>query len=97
MGKNKYATVKDLTKKVVKETGLDEQLAKQTITLYFEEIKRGVAEGKRVRLPGFGYFQITKWKTSLCYDPNTKLKVPRNVTSVKFKPSVKLREQIRSN
>ena len=93
---NKYATLKDLVRKIKRETGLEEEVVKKVVTQYIDEIKQGLLSGKQVRLPSFGNFQIIQWKNSSYYDPNTKSKVSKTIKTVAFKPSTKLKNDIKS-
>ncbi|MCX6809602.1 MAG: HU family DNA-binding protein [Candidatus Berkelbacteria bacterium] len=95
--KNKYATAKDITRFVKKKLKLDENIVRQVIDLYIEEIKSEIINGRQVRLSEFGTFELTKWNTGLIYDINTKQKVEKQIKTVLFHPSEKLKEKVLRN
>jgi len=95
--KNKYATAKDIARVVRKKSKFDEATVKRVIDLYIEEIKLEIISGKQVRLSEFGTFELTKWKSGLIYDINTKRKVEKKIKTVSFHPSEKLKEKVIRN
>ena len=95
--RNKNATIRDLTARTKKETGIEKEKVKKIIELYFDEIKNAVLAGKQVRLASFGNFELRLWKESTYYDPHTKKKMIKKIRTVSFKPSTKLKEKIKSD
>lgn len=95
--KNKNGTIRDLVSRTRKKTGIDKEKIKNVANLYFDEIKKGILSGKQVRLSNFGTFELRNWKESTYYDPNLRDKITKNIKTVAFKPSSKLKEKIKSD
>ena len=89
-----YPTTKDIVKSIAKKNNLDLGLVKKVSDLYLNEIQRNVLAGVQVRLVGFGTFDVTKWKTPEIYDINLKRKVRRELKTVKFSPSLVLKNKV---
>ncbi len=94
--KNKYITKKDIVNRINRTSKLDKDKINKIVELYFDQIKKGILSGEQVRLIGFGSFQIKKWKESVYFDPNTRTKISKQIKTVSFKPSTKIKENIRS-
>lgn len=93
--KNKNATIKDLAKSISKKKNLDQKKAEAILNSIFDEIKEQIIVGNKVNIAGFGSFELTKWKDSPVYDPNTKTKVKRQIHTAYFNPSRKLKEEVK--
>lgn len=87
----------ELIKAVCKNTGEKEDTVKNILELYFREIKFAVIEGQEVSIQNFGTFSATKWNMDSIYDINTGQKVSKEIKSVAFKPSEKIKKIIRSS
>jgi len=92
--KNKYSTTKDLIKSVAKKTGIDIKTSQKIIDLYLKEIEENLHKGTKVRLNEFGTFELTAWKASEIFDINQGQKISREIKTILFKPSDKLREKV---
>lgn len=94
--KNKYLTGKDIVKNVAKRSKLDRELVEKVFSMYIEEIKTGITSDKRVKLHDFGTFELTEWKSTEIFDVNTRQKVAKNIKTVSFKASPKIKGKIAS-
>jgi integration host factor subunit alpha len=94
--RNKNATIRDLTSRTKKATGVEKEKIKKIIELYFEEIKNAILNGKQVRLGNFGTFELKTWKESTYFDPHTKKMMVKKIKAVSFKPSTILKNKIKS-
>lgn len=92
--KNKYSTTKDLIKAVSRQTGFDANLSKQVIDSYLAEIEKNLHKGIKVRLNEFGTFELTAWKSSEIFDINLGKKVSKDIKTILFKPSDKLKQKV---
>lgn len=92
--KNKYSTTKDLVNAVAKKTGIDLEISKKVIDLYLLEIEENLHKRIKVRLNEFGTFELTAWKTNEIFDINLGQKVNREIKTILFQPSEKLKRKV---
>jgi integration host factor subunit alpha len=92
--KNKYSTTKDLAKSLSKETKISLAEAKKIVDSYFGEIKKKLLKDEPVRLAEFGFFDVTKWESKEIYDINTNSKIQRDIKTIHFRPSEKIKKEI---
>ena len=93
--KNKKSIgINELAKTVSRDANISQEQARQIIELYFKEIRFNITEGKKVVIPKFVRFEITKWKTNIIYDINTGKKVTRDLRTIAFKASGALKKKV---
>lgn len=51
---------KDLIDEVSDKTGLNKSIVRYVVESFLNELRQGIAEGKRVELRGFGVFEVRK-------------------------------------
>ncbi|MCX7704200.1 MAG: ATP-binding protein [Planctomycetota bacterium] len=61
----------EILKALMSGAGLDEEKARQAISVFKEAVKKALISGKRVVLPDFASFYVTEQKASICRDPQT--------------------------
>lgn len=86
---------KDLTSAVAKKVGLSQVETGKVIDAVLEEIKASMAAGKRVRLIGFGTFEVRKRAARKGVNPQTNK--PMNIPASKspaFKPGKELKDAV---
>ena len=88
-------TKAELIEAVAKATELSKAKAQETIEATFEVISKTLKKEKKLLVPGFGSFIVTKRKARKGRNPRTgeeiKIKASK---SVRFKPATKLKERI---
>jgi nucleoid DNA-binding protein len=92
--KNKYSTSKDLAKALAKKSKISFVEAKKIVDEYFDHIKEKLLVSEPVRLAEFGLFDITKWESKDIFDINTHSKVEREIKTIHFRPSEKIKKEI---
>ena len=68
----------DLVAQVSAETGVSKRIATQTVDALLNALRRGVAKGERVSIPGFGTFEkrLRAPRTARNPQTGTEVKVP---------------------
>ena len=74
----------DLVATVALETGFSKRVAAQTIDAMLEAVRRAVARGERVSLPGFGTFEKRLRAPRAARNPSTGERVQVPATPVPF-------------
>lgn len=92
--KNKYSTSKDLAKTLSKKTRLSREEAQKFLEKYFEKISQKLIQGETVRLTEFANFSVTQWNSKEIFDINSNSKVSKDIRTLKFKASEKIKEKI---
>lgn len=87
-----------LIEKLFAELRLNRREAKETVELFFTEIKDVLEQGERVKVSGFGRFELRDKRSRPGRNPKTGESIPvaaRRV--VTFRPGQKLKARIESN
>ncbi len=88
-------TKADMAISLFNKIGLNKREARQLVDLYFEELVASLADGERIRLSGFGNFELRDKNERPGRNPKTGEKVPipaRRV--VTFKAGLKLKSRV---
>lgn len=91
-------TKASLIEKLFAELRLNRREAKETVELFFTEIKDVLEQGERVKVSGFGRFELRDKRSRPGRNPKTGESIPvaaRRV--VTFRPGQKLKARIESN
>lgn len=86
-------TKAELVAAVAERAGVSKKVADAVLDAYFRVVQDAVAEGKEVRVPGFGAFVVRERAARKVKDPRTgeEITVPARKVVV-FKPFAALRE-----
>jgi integration host factor subunit alpha len=88
-------TKAEMAEKLFEELGLNKREAKDFVEAFFEEIRLALAEGKQVKLSGFGNFNLRNKKQRPGRNPKTGEEIPitaRRVVTVH--PGQKLKARV---
>lgn len=85
-----------LSEAVAKRTNMPKPFADAIVTVVLDEISRALADGKEIRLTGFGTLKVRESAARTSRNPKTgePVEVPARKT-VKFLPGVRLLEFVR--
>lgn len=86
---------KDLVSAVAKRAGLSQQQTGQIVDALFEEIADSLKDGKKVRLIGFGTFEVRELAARRGVNPQTgkSMDIPAS-KSPAFKPGKELKDAV---
>ncbi len=85
-------TKAQLAERLYEERGLNKREAKELVETFFDEIRAALESGERVRLSGFGNFELRDKRERPGQNPKTGEKVPITARRVvTFRPGSKLR------
>lgn len=85
----------DIAQNLIEKYGLEKQVAKQFVELFFEEIRLALEKGECVKLSGFGNFSLREKKSRPGRNPKTGENVAVSARRVVvFKAGQKLRERV---
>ncbi|MEY2972335.1 MAG: hypothetical protein RI886_112 [Pseudomonadota bacterium] len=88
-------TKQHLVQILIEHHGLTRDIASEVVSLYFSEIKKALTIGKKVKIPGFGSFEIKHTKPRIGRNPKTKEEFPiPSLKKVKFSLSKKAKQLI---
>jgi integration host factor subunit alpha len=84
-----------MAERLFDEVGLNKREAKEMVDLFFEEIRLALEKGERVKLSGFGNFDLRDKKQRPGRNPKTGKEIPISARRVvTFKPGQKLRARV---
>lgn len=89
-------TKMELAKQLMDQLGFNQKESKDFVEAFFEELKTCLANGKDVKLSGFGNFDLRKKSERPGRNPRTGVEVPikpRKVVS--FKAGLKLKNRVK--
>lgn len=88
-------TKADIVERIYKEAGFSKKEAAELVDLVFKVIKDTLAKGEKVKISGFGNFQIRDKGIRMGRNPQTGSAMPISARRVlTFKPSQILREDV---
>ena len=88
-------TKSDLAEKLFEQLGLNKREAKEFVDSFFEEIRSNLAQGEKVKLSGFGNFELRDKNRRPGRNPKTGEEIPISARRVvTFRPGQKLRSRI---
>jgi integration host factor subunit alpha len=88
-------TKADMVEKLFTELGINKKDAKDLVDQFFEEIKGALAEGRSVKLSGFGNFDLRDKNQRPGRNPKTGEEIPITARRVvTFKPGQKLKIKV---
>lgn len=86
-----------MAEKLFNEMGLNKREAKETVDIFFEEIRLALEKGEQVKLSGFGNFDLRDKKERPGRNPKTGEEIPISARRVvTFRPGQKLRARVES-
>ena len=89
-------TKADLIASVAADVGVKRSVVEKTLNGFIDTITKGLKEGDKVMLTGFGTFQCTQRAARIGRDPRTGKEINIGACSVpKFKPGNKLKEALK--
>jgi len=88
-------TKTDITKKLYDELGLNKRESKEIVEMFFEEIRGALEAGNRVKLSGFGNFDLREKSQRPGRNPKTGEEIPISARRVvTFCPGQKLKARV---
>ncbi|KLU79998.1 integration host factor subunit alpha [Aliivibrio fischeri] len=88
-------TKADLAETLFEKVGLSKRDAKETVEVFFEEIKQALESGEQVKLSGFGNFDLREKSEGPGRNPKTGEDIPISARRVvTFKPGQKLKARV---
>lgn len=88
-------TKADLAETLFEKVGLSKRDAKETVEVFFEEIKQALESGEQVKLSGFGNFDLREKSERPGRNPKTGEDIPISARLVvTFKPGQKLKARV---
>ncbi len=88
-------TKADLAETLFEKVGLNKRDAKETVEVFFEEIKQALESGEQVKLSGFGNFDLREKSERPGRNPKTGEDIPISARRVvTFKPGQKLKARV---
>ena len=88
-------TKAEMAEKLFEELGLNKREAKDFVEAFFEEIRLALAEGRQVKLSGFGNFNLRDKKQRPGRNPKTGEEIPITARRVvTFRPGQKLKARV---
>jgi integration host factor subunit alpha len=88
-------TKAEMAEKLFEELGLNNREAKDFVEAFFEEIRLALADGKQVKLSGFGNFNLRNKKQRPGRNPKTGEEIPITARRVvTFHPGQKLKARV---
>ena len=86
----------EIVARIARDSGLTKAAANRALDAFFDNVSRSLKKGEKVKLVGFGVFDVYRRKTRAGRDPNTgaPIKIPgRRVT--RFTASKELRAAVK--
>lgn len=91
-------TKADFAESLFNELGLNKREAKELVEVFFEKIREALAEGRHVKLSGFGNFALRSKNSRPGRNPKTGEEIPITARRVvTFRASHKLKERVEQN
>ena len=88
-------TKAEMAEALFAELGLNKREAKELVDLFFEEVRLALAEGRQVKLSGFGNFDLRKKNQRPGRNPKTGEEIPITARRVvTFRPGQKLKARV---
>ena len=88
-------TKADMAEELFQELGLNKREAKDIVETFFEEIRRALEKGERVKLSGFGNSDLREKKERPGRNPKTGEEIPITARRVvTFRPGQKLKSRV---
>jgi integration host factor subunit alpha len=88
-------TKADMVEKLFIELGINKKDAKDLVDQFFEEVKSALAQGRSVKLSGFGNFDLRDKNQRPGRNPKTGEEIPISARRVvTFKPGQKLKVKV---
>tara|TARA_Y100000768_G_C23664294_1_gene534635 strand:- start:320 stop:613 length:294 start_codon:yes stop_codon:yes gene_type:complete len=88
-------TKADIAESLYEELGLNKREARELVEIYFDELKEALSNGKKVKLSGFGNFDLRDKKERPGRNPKTGESIPISARRVvTFKPGQKLKNKV---
>jgi integration host factor subunit alpha len=88
-------TKADMVEKLFNDLGINKKDAKDLVDQFFEEVKTALAEGRSVKLSGFGNFDLRDKNQRPGRNPKTGEEIPITARRVvTFKPGQKLKVKV---
>ena len=88
-------TKTDITKRLYDELGLNKRESKDLVEMFFEEIRGALAAGDKVKLSGFGNFNLREKSQRPGRNPKTGEEIPISARRVvTFCPGQKLKARV---
>ena len=88
-------TKADMVEKLFNDLGINKKDAKDLVDQFFEEVKAALAEGRSVKLSGFGNFELRDKNQRPGRNPKTGEEIPITARRVvTFKPGQKLKVKV---
>jgi integration host factor subunit alpha len=88
-------TKADMVERLFEDLGINKKDAKDLVDQFFEEIKKALAEGRSVKLSGFGNFDLRDKNQRPGRNPKTGEEIPITARRVvTFKPGQKLKIKV---
>ncbi len=88
-------TKADLAENLFENVGLSKRDAKDTVEVFFEEIRKALEDGEQVKLSGFGNFDLREKNERPGRNPKTGEDIPITARRVvTFRPGQKLKARV---
>ncbi|HVC28007.1 MAG TPA: integration host factor subunit alpha [Gammaproteobacteria bacterium] len=88
-------TKAEMAEALFEELGLNKREAKELVDLFFEEVRFALAEGRQVKLSGFGNFDLRSKNQRPGRNPKTGEEIPISARRVvTFRPGQKLKARV---
>lgn len=88
-------TKAEMAETLFEELGLNKREAKELVDLFFEEIRLALAEGRQIKLSGFGNFDLRNKNQRPGRNPKTGEEIPITARRVvTFRPGQKLKARV---
>ncbi|WP_087017826.1 integration host factor subunit alpha [Thaumasiovibrio subtropicus] len=88
-------TKADLAENLFEKVGLNKRDAKETVEVFFEEIRKALENGEQVKLSGFGNFDLREKNERPGRNPKTGEDIPISARRVvTFRPGQKLKARV---
>ncbi|WP_413110323.1 integration host factor subunit alpha [Thaumasiovibrio sp. DFM-14] len=88
-------TKADLAENLFEKVGLNKRDAKDTVEVFFEEVRKALESGEQVKLSGFGNFDLREKNERPGRNPKTGEDIPISARRVvTFRPGQKLKARV---
>lgn len=88
-------TKADMAEMLFTKLGINKNVAKETVEIFFEEIRQSLEEGEQVKLSGFGNFDLRVKNERPGRNPKTGEDIPISSRRVvTFRPGQKLKSRV---
>lgn len=88
------STSKNIKAKLAKKAGITQAEAGDFIESFLELVSENLLKENKIHLQEFGVFEVHNWKAQEIFNISKKAKEQREIKTISFKPSVKLKEKI---